>query len=202
MTQPQTAVDVGFPLKGDSLPLDHGYLLFAAASKALPRLHQEPKWGLHPVHGLRVGPGLLKLLPSSLLTLRLPASEIGAVLPLTGSVLEVGGARLTVGIPRVFPLKPGANIHSRIVTIKSFKDDEKAFEGAVRRQLATLGISASATIVIGPRRVVRVARHTIVGFPVALGSLATDESVRVQTEGLGGRRHMGAGLFLSAKRTQ
>lgn len=54
MTQTLT-VDVAFPLRGDALPLDHGYPLFGAVSRLIPRLHQEPKWGIHPVYGRRTG---------------------------------------------------------------------------------------------------------------------------------------------------
>lgn len=196
MTQTLT-VDVAFPLHGDALALDHGYPLFGAVSRLIPRLHHEPKWGIHPVYGRRTGPGKLQLLPSSLLTIRLPSTDIGQLLILAGQSLDVAGSRVMVGIPRVFPLKPRPALRSRLVTIKSFKDDGGGFEGALRRQLVALAVSERAKVEVGARRVVRVSNHTIVGFPVVLDGLSPDESVRVQSEGLGGRRHMGAGLFLA-----
>jgi len=193
-------VDVAFSLKGKSLPLDHGYGLFGAVSRVLPAVHEQPGWGLFPVHGKRTGPGVLSLLPSSMLTLRIPASRIGDVLGLFGKTLEVDGQAVVVGIPRVFPLQSRPALQSRFVTIKKFHESPEEFAAAVRRQLSATGVSDKAAVAIGPRRVIKVASHTIVGFPVALDGLSPDESLRVQGEGLGGRRHMGAGLFLPVGR--
>ena len=189
-------VDVAFPLKGKSLQLDHGYGLFGAVSRALPVVHQEEDWGLFPVHGKRLGPGVLALLPSSMLTLRIPAARIGDVLGLSGQSLDVDGHRIATGIPRVFPLQSRPALQSRFVTIKKFHDSPDEFAAAVRRQLSQVGVSENASIAIGPRRVLKVASHTIVGFPVALDMLTPDESLSIQAGGIGGRRHMGAGLFL------
>ena len=189
-------VDVAFPLKGKSLPLDHGYGLFGAVSRVLPVVHQQESWGLFPVHGKRAGPGLLDLLPSSMVTLRIPASRIGDVLALAGQTLAIDEHAVITGVPRVFALQSRPALQSRFVTIKKFHDSPDEFSSAVRRQLSELGVAEAASITIGPRRVLKVASHTIVGFPVALDCLTADESLRVQAEGIGGRRHMGAGLFL------
>lgn len=189
-------VDVAFPLKGKSLPLDHGYALFGAVSRVLPVLHREEGWGLFPVHGKRTGPGELTLLPSSLLTIRMPASRIADVLSLSGQSIGVDGHELSAGIPRIFPLQPRPTLQSRFVTIKKFHEDPAEFSAAVRRQLDALEVGAAASVSVGERRVIKVSSHTIVGFVVGLDGLSPDESVRVQTVGVGGRRHMGAGLFL------
>ncbi len=189
-------VDVAFPLKGKSLPLDHGYGLFGAVSRVLPVVHKEEAWGLFPVHGKRAGPGVLTLLPQSLLTLRMPSARIGEVLELTGKTIDVDGHSVVVGIPRVFPLQPRPALQSRFVTIKKFHSEPGEFTAAVRRQLDEVGVSQTASITVGDRRVLRVSTHTIVGFSVGLDGLMPDESVRVQSAGIGGRRHMGAGLFL------
>lgn len=191
-------VDVAFPLKGKSLPLDHGYALFGAVSRVVPQLHEEETWGLFPVHGRRTGPGELVLLSSSLLTIRMPASRIVDVLPLAGKTLDVAGHEVIVGLLRVFPLRPAPGLRSRFVTIKKFHEEKAPFEAAVQRQLALLEVGRSARVAVGERRVARVANHTIVGFSVELGGLSEADSVRIQAKGIGGRRHMGAGLFLPA----
>ncbi len=198
MTQP--FVDVAFPLRGKTLPLDHGYVLFGAVSRIVQRVHQEPTWGVHPVHGRRAGPGVLEVLPSSLLTLRVPPSAIGELLPLAGLTFDVGGHSVSLSVPRIFPLQPRPALRARFVTVKKFTTEGAEFDEALRRQLDIMGVSKTATITSGPRRVQRVSNHTIVGFPVALDGLNADESLLVQTTGLGGRRHMGAGLFLPAGR--
>jgi CRISPR-associated protein Cas6 len=190
-------VDVAFQLRGKSISLDHGYALFSAVSRVLPRVHEEKTWGLHPVYGRRGGQGELHLLPQSQLTIRLPSQNIGDVLTLAGKTLEVDGHQVTVGIPKVFPLQPRALLKSRFVTIKKFHDDTETFGSAVQRQLETLGCAPSAKVAVGARRVIRVGDHSVVGFSVGIEGLDADSSILVQTVGIGGRRHMGAGVFLS-----
>lgn len=194
-------VDVAFPLKGKSLPLDHGYALFGAVSRIVPVLHDEAEWGLFPVHGSRLGHGELSLLATSLLTIRMPQARVGDVLSLTGKSLGVDGREVVVGIPRIFPLQSRPVLQSRFVTIKKFHEEEAPFAEAVRRQLTELDVSADAKVTVGVRRVAKVANHTIVGFAVGIAGLNPAESLRVQTSGIGGRRHMGAGLFLPLGRS-
>jgi CRISPR-associated protein Cas6 len=198
----QPFVDVAFPLQGTSIPLDHGYALFGAVSRLIPRVHQEPTWGVHPVHGKQAGPGVLSLLRSSLLTLRVPTDAIGELLPLTGQTLDVAGSAVKVGTPRIFQLQPRPALRSRFVTIKKFMEPGPELDGAIRRQLTAMELRASVTVDVGARRVQRVSNHTIVGFALALDGLSADESIRVQTTGLGGRRHMGAGLFLPSVKSE
>ena len=185
--------DVGFRLRGKSLPLDHGYSLFSALSRLLPALHGAVSWGVHPVFGSRSGPGTLGLVPTSELTIRLPAREIGSVLPLVGLGLDVDGHQVQVGRMNVRPLRPAATLKARFVTIKGFHGDVDPFREAVARQLRTLGVEAD--VVVGGRRVMRIVDRTVVGFPVGLDGLSPDASLAVQAAGIGGRRHLGAGIF-------
>jgi CRISPR-associated protein Cas6 len=193
-------VDVLFPLKGKSLPLDHGYALFGALSRLLPDLRTRRTWGIHPVFGSRSGPGTLELNERSSLKVRLPAVDIPAVLPLLGAELDVDGHRVVLGPPRIMPLVTAAALHARLVTIKGFHEEPAAFEAALRRQIAALeGLGqppASVEVAVGSRRVMRAGDHTIVGFAVGLDGLHADASLAIQQKGLGGRRHMGAGLFV------
>ena len=50
-------VDLAFRLRGTELPVDHGYLLFAAISRRLAALHEASDWGVHPVRGTPLAPG-------------------------------------------------------------------------------------------------------------------------------------------------
>ena len=64
----------------------------------------------------------------------MPVGQIGSVVPLAGTQLQVGRARIRLGFPQVFPLVPAAHLRARLVTIKGFEEEE-AFVAAVRRQL-------------------------------------------------------------------
>jgi CRISPR-associated protein Cas6 len=198
VTDRDPTVDLAFPLRGDPLPLDHGYPLFGALSHLLPTLHAHPAWGVHPVLGRREE-RRLHLEPVSRLKLRLPLAELGAVLPLAQATLDVAGARVSLGFPQVFPLDPAASIRARFVTIAGFQEAEP-FVAALARQIAELPElaqdPASIEITLGRRRTCEIHGKRIVGFAVGLMGLHADASLLVQRHGLGGRRHMGAGIFV------
>ncbi len=224
-------VDAAFPVRGETVPLDHGYRLFAALSRHLPALHERPNWGVHPIYGRRTGPGVLALTRRSYIKLRVPTDDVGHTIALAHKTIDVGGHELSLGIPRLFPLVPGPHLKSRIVTVKGFFDDADEFAAALARQLtdivgadtpvaiaragdkpgepaptpptASIAEPAQPTqptsgvaLQLGPRRVIKASRSTVVGWAVALTGLDAHASLAIQQAGLGGRRHMGAGLFV------
>ncbi|MEW5847828.1 MAG: type I-MYXAN CRISPR-associated protein Cas6/Cmx6 [Myxococcota bacterium] len=202
----EEVVDVAFPLKGKRVPLDHGYALFGALSRELPALHEMHGLGLHAIRGKMEERGTLTLRTGSSVTLRVPTSQLGLFMTLVGKTLELDGHRITLLPPRVFPLRPVVALKAHLVTIKNHKE-RATFIEAVKAQLAAVpGLQQDpATIdVVVPeeprgRRILRVAEHKVVGFVVGLDGLGADASLAVQRHGLGGRRHMGAGVFVPAR---
>lgn len=188
-------VDLAFRIAGSHLPTDHGYLLFAAISKRLPLFHQASGWGVHPVRGTPLGNGAIALRGSSRLVLRLPVDEIPKAIPLAGRRLDVGGRSVHVGVPEVRFLRATRHLFSRFVTIKGFADEPDEFAAACGRQLETLGVEMPR-ITVTKRRVMNVKGYVIVGHSVRLSGLSESESVLVQARGLGGKRKMGAGIFV------
>jgi CRISPR-associated protein Cas6 len=206
-------VDLSFPLVGKTLPLDHGYSLYAALSRILPRLHEHKAVGVHPIRGDAAGDGLLRVAVRSQLQIRTPTDLIAEFLPLAGKVLNLDGHSLRVGVPRVLALRSAASLAARLVTIKGFTDPAGFLE-AVRRQLDALGVSRQTAVEIPSapagrahageplRRVLRIKDRTVVGFAVHVLHLGAEESVMLQEHGLGGRRHMGCGIFVPVEKKQ
>src|SRR4051812_40054960 len=79
-------IDLLFPVIGSRLPTDHGYPLYSALSRILPRLHEGTlPFGLLPISGQYAGNGLLSLnVRESRLRLRVDTNDIPALLPLAG----------------------------------------------------------------------------------------------------------------------
>lgn len=186
--------DVAFPVAGGPVPLDHGYTLFAALSRALgDDLHGAPWLAVHPLAGLPLPNGALALRPGTpALRLRVDADHIGRCASLAGGTLHLAGADLLVGTSRVFTLRPARALAARLVTIKGFLEAEP-FREALRRKLDAL--SVRARVEIGRRRTVRVGGDVVVGFQVTLHDLDGPGSLLVQYDGLGGRQRMGCGVF-------
>ncbi|WP_071905009.1 type I-MYXAN CRISPR-associated protein Cas6/Cmx6 [Cystobacter ferrugineus] len=185
-------VDLLFPVRGGLVPLDHGYLLFSALSHRLPDLHERPDIGIFNLrgtsadaHALHVGNGTLRL--------RCPADAIARLLPLAGSTLVLAGQPLHLGAPRVHALSTPSSLSARLVTFKHALDSV-TFQASVLKFLAELG--CLGTPALGRRRIVSISGKKVVGFALTVRELSPDSSLRLQTLGLGGRRHMGCGLFL------
>ena len=199
-------IDLLFPAVGTRLPTDHGYSLYSCVSRLLPCLHDGSiPFALVPITGQHVGKGLIALDTSrSRLRHRLPAADLPRVLPLAGKTLNLLGHRLTLGVPQVFPIRPAPSLKARSVTFKNSTEPEPFLRRA-KIELDRLGIRGRLQMPwhidregrFEPHRhVMRVKDSRIVCFPLRVEGLSPEDSLRLQETGLGGRRHMGGGVFV------
>jgi CRISPR-associated endonuclease/helicase Cas3 len=204
-----TTIDLLFPVVGTRLPVDHGYALYGAISRLLPALHDGSlRFGMAPVTGPHVGNGLLQVdSTQSRLRLRLSATDIPQVLPLAGKGLDVMGHRIRLGVPQIRSLQPVPSLIARTVAIKKATAPDTFLDSA-QRQLDELGIGGRLRVPerLGKaghrepaRRVLRIKDVRIVGYSLLVEDLSESDSLKLQAEGLGGRRHLGCGLFVAAR---
>ncbi len=206
-------LDLLFPVLGDSLPTDHSYLLFAAASHLAPVFHDKDagvRFGA--LTGTYAGSGRLLLEKSSRWRVRLPDDRIRDVLTLAGKSLRVGDHQIRLGAPSIAALIPAPSLIARIVTFKASQPRDRAcsidepgrFLEVARKKLEILGVKgepALPLITMGERagqprrRIVRVKGKKIVGFSLMVEGLTAEESIKLQEVGLGGRLRMGCGFF-------
>jgi CRISPR-associated protein Cas6 len=192
-------LNIGFPVQGTHLPADHGYSLYATITQTLPALHGSPWLGIELISGIPWDKGMIALpTHGTNLQLRLPAEHFAAVLPLAGKRLELAGHAIRLGVPLARPLMSASSLYARIVTIKQFTEPEP-FLDAARRQLTTLGINAALELPRDGRtryrRIISIHGKKVVGFSVVARGLSDEDSLILQSLGLGGRRTMGCGLF-------
>ncbi|SDW74956.1 type I-MYXAN CRISPR-associated protein Cas6/Cmx6 [Thiocapsa roseopersicina] len=188
-------IEAAFAIRGDSIPVDHGYALYAALSRqpiAGPWLHEAGDVAIHSIRGLFVGNSLLKLGDKSRLRLRLPAAALPQILPLAGKVLDIDGHQLRIGIPQTTLLHPAAALYAHAVTTRNGQDEDR-FDAEIRHQLDGLRIRGKATR--GKRRVLRIRDKIVVAHSMLVTELTAQESIDLQEAGLGGRRKMGCGVF-------
>ena len=194
-------VDLAFSLMSQqAIPADHGYVLYGALSRNMPSLHTSNGIGVHPVRGQQIGDRRLSLTSHSRLVLRIDTDDISQILPLAGKQLDVLGAVLRVGVPQVWSLRFAPALRSRLVTIKLPDGIEpESFEQAIRRQLNAMNVSTEVIVTIGKRRTLRIKDKEVVGYEVILEGLTAEESLDVLEIGIGGRRHMGCGVFVALR---
>ncbi len=209
------SIDIAFPLLASAIvPRDHGYGLYAALSRSHAELHGVSWLCVHPLSGTAQG-DQLHIEKGRDLRIRVPDTHIATVLSLTGRRLDVHGATLRLGVPRVYRLACVATLDARLVYIKLTSPPTRRHEELnrdtldndgmasrygqeIRRQLDRLQIGG--TFELRGRRSITVAGKRLVGFSVRVGELHVDESLRLQENGLGGKRSMGCGVFRPTRR--
>ncbi len=198
-----TNITVQFPILGNKLPADHGYLLYSAISQLKPELHDLPddeKWlGVELISGIPFEKGLI-VLPNrgATLRLRIPADKFGEVICLAGKQLDIEGHKIRLGIPTARPLQPSSTLYARIVTFKNSLEVPKFLETA-NRDLTEKEITAELEIpketYSRHRRIITIKGKKIVGFSLIAHGLNDEDSLKLQSTGIGGRRSMGCGIF-------
>ncbi len=210
-----TYFDLAFTVRATKpIPVDHGYALYGAISRLVPEAHRENGIAVHPIRGQQVGERLLSLMPWSSLTIRVPDGEVAPLLSLAGKTLRLGETALQVGVPQVRGLVPATALRSRLVVIKvsniaAGQLTPELFAAAARKQLTDLGLSEQTVLTLPTRpdgqprrRTLRVQHREIVGYEVVIEALTADESLTLQSHGLGGKHHMGCGVFVPATKRQ
>lgn len=190
------AADLIFDLTGDRLPLDPAYPLWRAVVAVLPWLETEAGAGIHPVRGTAAGDGTMLLARRTKLVVRLPATRVGAALALSGRTLAVGDSPLMVGAGRERPLQPSRTLHAEVAAATP-DTVEADFLDQIGHLLDELGVAGKP--LCGKRRTLTTEGRQIAGFSLVLHDLKAEQSLLVQTAGLGGHRELGFGIFVPYK---
>lgn len=200
-------IDLAFSIDCRTLPLDHAHALSGALVAALPWLAEEPRAGIHLIHGAESGNGwyrpedtagaLMHLSRRTRMVLRLPRGRIEAANDLTGSTLDIDGHTLSVGSASVKPLLPMSTLFARYVVTERGLDEEQ-FLAQSARQLAAMGIPV-LKLLCGRSHVLRGPEGELFVRSVMIADLDKDASLRLQQQGIGPGRMLGCGLFLPHK---
>lgn len=156
----------------------------------------------------------MKLTERSTLRLRVPSRMLADLMCLMGTTLEMDGDRVRLGNPQIEPLQATPRLFSPWVTLKE-AEEPGVFVERLAQDFERMEISGSFGLVAPKnqgskdggkgsrveyiRRTRAIKGHAIVGFALMVQDLSEEESLRLQAEGIGGRRHFGGGLFRPAK---
>jgi CRISPR-associated protein Cas6 len=193
--------ELSFPVYGQQLPADHGYGLYSALVQKQQTLREQPWLQIQTISGIPDHKGIISLRKNSVLKLRLPLDKLPFVLPLSGQEIIIGLHTISLGIPRINALKATDHLKARIVTIKNHEEPESFLEVA-HGQLRDIGIQADIGIPIDAegkydRKTIKIQRYSVIGFGLHIWGLNEQDSILLQKVGLGGKRRMGCGVFIS-----
>jgi CRISPR-associated protein Cas6 len=203
--QMNNVINLSFPVKGTQLPADHNYRLYAALSQRFSELHDLKGLAINTISGIPDQQGKIILTKSSKLYIRFPVEAIALIYPLAGESLKIGDHIIELGNPELQTLQPIDTLKARLVTIKGYTEPSSFLE-AVQRQLEALEIKANIGIPANkngePKRLTMKINkaqakrsYTIIGFSVVVSDLTSEDSIKLQIEGLGGKRRLGCGVF-------
>jgi CRISPR-associated protein Cas6 len=199
MTDPQAqqdaAVDVVFPLGGETLPRDHAQALQLALCAQFPWLSLEALAGVHPVKLVPGNEDPALLSRRARLLLRVGVHRAEELMAVTGIDLDVSGHRLRLGAPHLRELHPHATLYAYKVASESA--DEVALMATLERELAALGVGGER--VCGKRQRMVVWGAAVNTFSLMLHALPPEQSLRLQQHGLGPYRLLGCGVFVPHK---
>lgn len=192
-------VELSFGVMGQTLPADHGYGLYSAIAHLCPGVHEQEGLSILTIPGKPDYQGKIALTHQSHLKIRLPSNNVMLVLPLAGQKLMIGTHEIQLFIPQIAQLQPTNKLRSRLVTIKGFQEPE-AFLAAAQRQLEALNIQGHLSIPLNldgepSRKTIKIKTYSVVGFALEIINLNDEDSVKLQTLGLGGKHRMGCGIF-------
>lgn len=192
-------INLIFPILGDKIPLDHGYLLYSAISRQFPIIHDLDEFGILPITGQLEFPKNLCLTDESKLHLRLPTDKVSLIYRLAGKTLNLNTDKIRLGLPESKELEGCDRLYSRLVIIRGF-DEPYNFLKAVERQLESLNISAKIDLITKSgkpiRRTMKIKGRTLIGFGVEISQLNEHSSILIQERGIGGKHKMGCGVFV------
>ncbi len=186
------ALDLAFEIRGSPLPADHRHALRAAIAGALTWFEAEPTAAIHPLKSAHAVNGAPLLSRRSRLVLRVPVGRQTAAGQLAGQVLSLADATLAIGTSVARPLLGHGTLYAHLVTGNA--DDEPAFTAALREQLSLIEIAGE--IICGRRQSLGAGERQLRGFSVMVHGLSRENSLRLQTCGVGRDMKLGCGVFV------
>ncbi len=199
-------VDVLFQLQCRAVPLDHAAELSAEICRALPWFEQEPQAALHLIYGAASQNGWerpdeeqgeILLSRRSRLELRVPRERLDDVQALAGQQLQIGGREMRIGKAHEREINPYAVVFSRHVPGEEAESEEQFLQRMVAA-LAEMDVPVKKAL-CGKTEFVQGPSGPIFTRRLMLADLKPDESIRVQTHGLGDWQKLGLGVFVPHK---
>ena len=198
-------VELCFSIIGKTLPADHGYALYSALKQTF--LEGENFLDdvlLSSISGLPDKQGKIYLNKFSQLRLRFPAEKIQDWYRLQNLVLNIRGHLIHLVRPKLTLPIASKTLKARMVTfnLKEVSNHEMPvyFLESCQKALTNLDIKGQVFIDSDTdgnlaRRALKIKEKHVVGFGIVVEGLSEKDSIKLQSNGLGGRKHFGCGWF-------
>lgn len=197
-------LEASFPIQsGSVISSIHGYSLYSALKLQIPWFGDCPVTSISSIAGIKNGKKQIETQEFSRLFIRTPLSKASSLYSLAGKTLSIGQGQISLKIPTIAPLTAKSTLKARLVLIHLFPRElnpsPDKFLAVATRQLQEKGIKGKVSILLRQgalnRKVLIVKGTKNIGYGVQVTGLSEEDSLKLKTLGLGGRRRMGAGFF-------
>lgn len=200
----EPVLEANFPIQPGSLISSmHGYNLYSALKIQIPWFGDCQMTSISSIAGIKNGKKQIETQEFSRLLIRTPISKASSLYSLAGKTLSIGQGQISLKIPTIAPLTAKSTLKARIVLIHlSLREPTPSpdkFLAVATRQLQEKGIKGKISILLRQgaldRKALIVKGIKNIGYGVQVTGLREEDSLRLKTWGLGGRRRIGAGFF-------
>lgn len=201
-------LDLLFNIKCREIPVDHAHALSVELKNILPVIEEDERICVHTIHvaGSQNGwerpefstESRILLSNRTKMTLRVPkelAEEIEK--SLDGASIQLEECQIKIGSAKRKPLSKQGTIFSRYVQC-GLDEEEMAFMQRMIDELKTRGIRIKKAL-CGKTTLLHTPDGPVATRSLMLAELSTEDSIRLQQQGLGPGREMGCGIFIPHK---
>lgn len=197
-------LEVSFPvMPGSKISSLHSYPLYSAIKTKMSWVRDCPFTSICSIAGVKDEKGSIETQDFSRLQIRTPLSKASSFYGLAGKRLSIGQGEIVLQIPTIAPLQPKSTLKARVVIIhlkpRQNRPSPESFLAVAKRHLTELGIKGKISLLscrgVVDNKVIIVKGSHIPGYGVQVSDLSPEDSIKLMTCGLGGKRKMGAGYF-------
>lgn len=206
---PDEIIDLSFPIKCKSLPLNHAWGLSKEIIAHLPWLENHETAAIHQIHVAESNNGWMRpeddedgalLYPSrrTKLTLRIPIEKLDKVQNLSGEKLTFDSTTLTLGSPKKKLLTNSSVIFSRY-TVDLNSNDESGFLSNMAQEIYKKTNFKVKKMLCGKSHTIKTPEGNLKTRHLMIADLDSESSIKLQQLGLGTAKLLGCGIFLPHK---
>lgn len=190
-------IEFCFSIESSLIPRNYHYCLYAALTTLAPILKKNPDWIISRISNTTVFDDCTIKLADSILKLRCNNDLIKSLTMLFEENTLMLGTNAIVKLKFIqgLGIAPKKDLSST-VTIKTEDNrepDPMRFAVCLGKQLAKLNIDTLP--IIGRKEQLIIKKQPCAVYPVLFESLRAEESITLQCQGIGGRKHFGCGFF-------
>jgi CRISPR-associated protein Cas6 len=196
--------DYVYRIHGDCIRAGYAYMLLGALKTADLGIAEDKRVFFGPIENVKpIQSGILGIRQNTIWRCRAPSELQPRLSRLCGIKLLLGNHVIQLGTMFVEDLIPSPVIHAEFISIgkhieyRCSDPTHQEFLGWVTDKLRERYSLRDALVRVGRKRKLYIGENRAsTGYALAIYGLGLNQSLDIQTDGIGGRRHMGASMFL------